>query len=95
MLSAMVMPPPATRFSAIARTRWLTSRSLELGHGDKDLLFNAAVVYNDLGETGVALDGCKRPYCGIFFLGRHRIRLTSTISEQPTVSGAVGPRSGG
>ncbi len=32
------------------------SRSLELGHSNKELLFNAAVVYNDLGETGVALE---------------------------------------
>ena len=31
-------------------------RSLELGHGDKDLLFNAAVVYSALGENGVALE---------------------------------------
>jgi serine/threonine-protein kinase len=36
------------------------SRSLELGHGDKDLLFNAAVVYNDLGETGVALEWMQK-----------------------------------
>lgn len=32
------------------------AQSLELGRGDKDLLFNAAVVYNDLGETGEALE---------------------------------------
>jgi len=31
-------------------------RSLELGHGDKDLLFNAAIVYSALGENGVALE---------------------------------------
>lgn len=30
--------------------------SLEYGRDDKDLLFNAAVVYNDLGETGDALE---------------------------------------
>ncbi|MGB7136163.1 MAG: tetratricopeptide repeat protein, partial [Acidobacteriaceae bacterium] len=30
--------------------------SLQYGRGDKDLLFNAAVVYNDLGETGDALE---------------------------------------
>jgi tetratricopeptide (TPR) repeat protein len=36
------------------------SRSLELGHGDKDLLFNAAVVYNDLGETGVSLEWLQK-----------------------------------
>jgi serine/threonine-protein kinase len=36
------------------------SRSLELGHGNKDLLFNAAVVYNDLGETGVALEWLQK-----------------------------------
>jgi serine/threonine-protein kinase len=30
--------------------------SLEYGRGNKDLLFNAAVVYNDLGETGDALE---------------------------------------
>lgn len=32
------------------------ARSLELGRGNKDVLFNAAVVYNDLGETGEALE---------------------------------------
>jgi serine/threonine-protein kinase len=31
-------------------------RSLELGHGDKELLLNAAVVYNQLRETGPALE---------------------------------------
>jgi serine/threonine-protein kinase len=36
------------------------SRSLELGHGNKDVLFNAAVVYNDLGETGVALEWLQK-----------------------------------
>lgn len=32
-------------------------RSLELGHGDKDLLLNAAVVYNQLHETGTLWSG--------------------------------------
>ena len=36
------------------------ARSLELGRGDKDLLFNAAVVYNDLGETGDALEWLQK-----------------------------------
>jgi tetratricopeptide (TPR) repeat protein len=36
------------------------SRSLELGHSNKDLLFNAAVVYNDLGETGVAQEWLQK-----------------------------------
>ncbi len=31
-------------------------RSLELGHGDKNLLFNAADIYNVLGEPGLALE---------------------------------------
>jgi tetratricopeptide (TPR) repeat protein len=31
-------------------------RSLQLGQGDKDLLFNAAVVYNQLRETGSAVE---------------------------------------
>lgn len=31
-------------------------KSLQLGHGDKELLFNAAVVYNQLHETGPALE---------------------------------------
>ncbi len=31
-------------------------RSLEAGPGDKELLFNAAVVYNQLHETGTALE---------------------------------------
>ncbi len=31
-------------------------RSLQLGHGDKELLLNAAVVYNQLHETGPALE---------------------------------------
>ena len=35
-------------------------RSLQLGHGDKDLLFNAAVVYNELGDTGVALEWLQK-----------------------------------
>ena len=30
--------------------------SLQYGRGNKDMLFNAAVVYNDLGETGDALE---------------------------------------
>jgi serine/threonine-protein kinase len=34
--------------------------SLQFGHGDKDLLFNAAVVYDELGETGVALEWLKK-----------------------------------
>jgi eukaryotic-like serine/threonine-protein kinase len=38
------------------------ARSLELGHSDKDLLFNAAVVYNDLGETGVALEWLQKAF---------------------------------
>jgi eukaryotic-like serine/threonine-protein kinase len=38
------------------------SRSLELGHADKNLLFNAAVVYNDLGETGVALEWLQKAF---------------------------------
>jgi eukaryotic-like serine/threonine-protein kinase len=38
------------------------ARSLELGHGDKDLLFNAAVVYNDLGDTGVALEWLQKAF---------------------------------
>jgi eukaryotic-like serine/threonine-protein kinase len=36
------------------------ARSLELGHSNKELLFNAAVVYNDLGETGVALEWLQK-----------------------------------
>ncbi len=35
-------------------------RSLELGHGDKDILFNAATVYNALGETGVAMEWLRK-----------------------------------
>ncbi|HEY6765063.1 MAG TPA: protein kinase [Candidatus Sulfotelmatobacter sp.] len=35
-------------------------RSLELGHGDKDLLLNAAVVYNQLHETGPALEWLRK-----------------------------------
>ena len=31
-------------------------RSLELGHNNKELLFNAALVYNQLHETGVAVE---------------------------------------
>ncbi len=34
--------------------------SLSLGRSNKDLLFNAAVVYNDLGETGEALEWLHR-----------------------------------
>jgi serine/threonine protein kinase/tetratricopeptide (TPR) repeat protein len=37
-------------------------RSLALGHGDKDLLFNAAVVYNDLRETGTALEWLQKAF---------------------------------
>ena len=36
--------------------------SLELGRGNKDLLFNAAVVYNDLGETGDALEWLHKSF---------------------------------
>jgi tetratricopeptide (TPR) repeat protein len=35
-------------------------QSLQFGHGDKDLLFNAAVVYNELGDTGVALEWLQK-----------------------------------
>ena len=35
-------------------------QSLRWGQGDKDLLFNAAVVYQDLGESGVALEWLKK-----------------------------------
>ena len=38
------------------------ARSVELGRGDKDLLFNAAVVYNDLGETGDALEWLQKAF---------------------------------
>jgi serine/threonine-protein kinase len=36
--------------------------SLQLGRGNKDLLFNAAVVYNDLGETGEALEWLHKSF---------------------------------
>jgi eukaryotic-like serine/threonine-protein kinase len=44
------------------RKRALTSlnQSLRWGQGDKDLLFNAATVYQDLGESGVALEWLKK-----------------------------------
>jgi tetratricopeptide (TPR) repeat protein len=35
-------------------------QSLRWGPGDKDLLFNAAVVYQDLGESSVALEWLKK-----------------------------------
>jgi tetratricopeptide (TPR) repeat protein len=35
-------------------------RSLQLGQGNKNLLFNAAVVYNELGDTGVALEWLQK-----------------------------------
>jgi len=35
-------------------------KSLELGHGEKDLLFDAAVVYNELGDTDVALEWLQK-----------------------------------
>ena len=35
-------------------------QSLRWGQGDKDLLFNAAVVYQDLGESAVALEWLKK-----------------------------------
>jgi serine/threonine-protein kinase len=35
-------------------------QSLRWGQGNKDLLFNAAVVYQDLGESGVALEWLKK-----------------------------------
>ena len=35
-------------------------KSLQLGHGDKELLFNAALVYNQLRETGPALEWLGR-----------------------------------
>jgi eukaryotic-like serine/threonine-protein kinase len=36
--------------------------SLQFGPGNKDLLFNAAVVYNDLGETGEALEWLHKSF---------------------------------
>jgi serine/threonine-protein kinase len=36
--------------------------SVQLGRGNKDLLFNAAVVYNDLGETGEALEWLHKAF---------------------------------
>src|ERR1019366_624415 len=38
----------------------LLDQSLRWGKGDKDLIFNAAVVYQDLGESGVALEWLKK-----------------------------------
>lgn len=35
-------------------------QSLRWGKGDKDLLFNAAMVYQDLGESGMALEWLKK-----------------------------------
>jgi tetratricopeptide (TPR) repeat protein len=35
-------------------------QSLRWGQGNKDLLFNAATVYQDLGESGVALEWLKK-----------------------------------
>ena len=35
-------------------------QSLRWGQGDKDILFNAATVYQDLGESGVALEWLKK-----------------------------------
>jgi serine/threonine-protein kinase len=35
-------------------------RSLELGQGDKELLLNAAVVYNQLHQTGLALEWLRK-----------------------------------
>jgi serine/threonine-protein kinase len=35
-------------------------QSLQLGRGDKDILFNAAAVYNQLGETGVSLEWLRK-----------------------------------
>jgi len=35
-------------------------QSLQWGQGDKDLLFNAAVVYQDLGESAMALEWLKK-----------------------------------
>jgi tetratricopeptide (TPR) repeat protein len=36
------------------------SRAMELGHSNKDVLFYAAVVYNDLGETPEALEWLQK-----------------------------------
>jgi TPR repeat protein len=36
------------------------NRAIQLGHGDKDVLFTSAVVYNDLGETGDALEWLRK-----------------------------------
>jgi len=50
--------------------------SLQFGRGNKDLLFNAALVYADLGETGVALEWLKKSLDGGF--------SAATVREAPT-----------
>jgi len=51
-------------------------RSLQFGRGNKDLLFNAALVYADLGETGVALEWLKKSLDAGF--------SAATVREAPT-----------
>jgi len=43
-------------------------RSLQLGHRNKDLLFNAALVYDQLGESGVALEWLEKSLAAGFSL---------------------------
>jgi len=50
--------------------------SLQFGRGNKDLLFNAALVYADLGETGVALEWLKKSLDAGF--------SAATVREAPT-----------
>lgn len=51
-------------------------RSLQLGRGDKDLWYNAADVYNDLGETSVALECLQKAISAGY--------STSIIAKAPT-----------
>ena len=51
-------------------------RSLQIGHGDKDLWFNAAVVYNDLGDTPMALEFLQKAITSGY--------STSTITKTAT-----------
>ena len=71
------------------------SRSLELGHSNKELLFNAAVVFNDLGETGVALEWLQKALTAGYSASIVRDSPSfDNLRNESAVSTTIKPRAG-
>lgn len=69
-------------------------RSLQLGSGDKDLLFNAAVVYMDLGEPAVALEWLQKAVNSGYSVSRIQTAPTfDSLHGDPRFERLMGERS--